>query len=378
MEHEVVAALKQMAPLKAPSPDGMPPLFYQHFWQMVNQNIINSILSWLNSSTLPHLVNHTFIALIPKIKNPEYITEYRPISLCNVLYKIFSKVLANRLKKLLPTIITEHQFAFTKDRLITNNILVAFETFYSMKKYKFGDNGFMAFKLDMTKAYNWVEWSFLENLMRKMGFCENWIGLIMVCIRTVSYSVLINGEPKGMVYPSRGIRQGDSLSLLCMEGLHGLINSAARRGDIKGFSLCREGLELTHLLFADDSLLFCRASKECETVLQILESYEQALGQKVNRNKTAILFSKAIPDSVKQAIKTALGLQEITEYEKYFGLPSLVVRRKKESFNFIKEKIWRKLHGWERKLFSQAGREVLLKSVIQAILTFTMGCFKLP
>ena len=202
MEHEVVAALKQMAPLKAPSPDGMPPLFYQHFWQMVNQNIINSILSWLNSSTLPHLVNHTFIALIPKIKNPEYITEYRPISLCNVLYKIFSKVLANRLKKLLPTIITEHQFAFTKDRLITNNILVAFETLYSMKKYKFGDNGFMAFKLDMTKAYNWVEWSFLENLMRKMGFCENWIGLIMVCIRTVSYSVLINGEPKGMVYPS--------------------------------------------------------------------------------------------------------------------------------------------------------------------------------
>ena len=163
-----------------------------------------------------------------------------------------------------------------------------------------------------------------------------------------------------------------------MEGLHGLINSAARRGDIKGFSLCREGLELTHLLFADDSLLFCRASKECETVLQILESYEQALGQKVNRNKTAILFSKATPDSVKQAIKTALGLQEITEYEKYFGLPSLVVRRKKESFNFIKEKIWRKLHGWERKLFSQAGREVLLKSVIQAILTFTMGCFKLP
>ena len=87
-------------------------------------------------------------------------------------------------------------------------------------------------------------------------------------------------------------------------------------GVIKGFSLCRGGPELTHLLFANDSLLFCRAtSEECEKVLQILESYEQASGQKVNRNKTAIFLSKATPDTLKQAIKTTLGLQEITEYE---------------------------------------------------------------
>ena len=163
---------------------------------------------------------------------------------------------------------------------------------------------------------------FLENLMRKMGFCENWINLVMECVRTVSYSVLINGEPKGLMYPSQGIRQGDPLSpflfLLCMEGLHGLINSAVRRGDIKGFLLCRGGPELTHLLFTDDSLLFCRATlEECEKVLQILESYKQASGQKVNRNKTAFFFffSKATSDTVKLAIKTTMGLQEIIEYE---------------------------------------------------------------
>ena len=98
MEHEVVATLKQMAPLKTPGPDGMPLLYYQHFWHTVNQDIISSIISCLNSSTFPHLVNHTFLALIPKKINPEFITEYRPISLCNVLYKIFSKVLANRQK----------------------------------------------------------------------------------------------------------------------------------------------------------------------------------------------------------------------------------------------------------------------------------------
>ena len=105
---EVKEALKQMAPLKAPRPDGMPPLFYQHFWGLVDNDVTNSVLSWLNSGTIPYPLNHTFVTLIPKTKNPEYVTQYRHISLCNVLYKIFSKVLANRLKKILPTIITEN------------------------------------------------------------------------------------------------------------------------------------------------------------------------------------------------------------------------------------------------------------------------------
>ena len=119
---EVATALKQMAPLKAPGPDGMRPLFYQHFWSMVNHDVTSSILSWLNSSTIPTPLNHTFITLVPKINFPEYAHQFRPISLCNVLYKIYSKVLVNRLKKLLPSIITEHQSAFTKDRLISDNI----------------------------------------------------------------------------------------------------------------------------------------------------------------------------------------------------------------------------------------------------------------
>ena len=109
LECEVTTALKQMSPLKAPSTDEMPLICYQHFWQVVDIDVVRSILSWLNSGTLPHHINHTFITFIPKIKNSEFVHEYRPISLCNVLYKIFSKVLANRLNKVLPNIITEHQ-----------------------------------------------------------------------------------------------------------------------------------------------------------------------------------------------------------------------------------------------------------------------------
>ena len=129
---EVKWAINQMAPLKALGPDGMPPLFYQHYWNLIGHDISKFVLHYLNSTTLPDHLNHTFITLIPKKKNPKVASEFRPISLCNVLYKIFSKVLANRLKKILPNIIIENQSAFTKSRLISDNILVAFESLHSM------------------------------------------------------------------------------------------------------------------------------------------------------------------------------------------------------------------------------------------------------
>ena len=123
----------------------------------MNQDLTSFILEWLNSGTLPTSLNHTFTTLIPKINSPEYVHQYSPISLFNVLYKIFSKVLANRLKKILPSIITEHQSAFTKDRLICDNIMVAFETLHCLQRYRPGTHGYMAIKLYMSKAYDWVE-----------------------------------------------------------------------------------------------------------------------------------------------------------------------------------------------------------------------------
>ena len=202
-----------------------------------------AVLSCLNSGNLLKSINHTFITLIPKVSNPESVSEFRPISLCNVLYKIISKVIANRFKPLLNSIVSETQSAFIADRLITDNILIAFESLHYMKTSSSGKEGFMALKLDMSKAYERVEWSFLEKIMLKMGFQDSWVALIMQCVSTVTYSVLLNGEPKGFIRPSRGFRQGDPLSpflfLFCAEGLNALLNKAADNGDIKGLSLCR-------------------------------------------------------------------------------------------------------------------------------------------
>ena len=186
--------------------------------------------------------------------------------------------------------------------------------------------------------------------MRKLGFEERWIDLMMVCVKSVSYSILVNGEPKGLIRPSRGIRQGDPLSpfffLLCMEGLHSLITKANNEGSIRGFSLRRRSPRLTHLRFANDSLLFCRANRhDSLKVLEILATYESVSGQQINRRKTSLFFSKSTSEEEKREIKEAFGVPEILHYDKYLGLPSLIGKQKKSGFDYIKEMIWRKLQG---------------------------------
>ena len=157
VQEEVDVAIKQMAPLKAPGSDGMPPLFFQTFWPDIGRDVSEAVLSCLNSGTILKSINHTFITLIPKVKNPETVAQFRPISLCNVIYKILSKVIANRLKPILNSIISEAQSAFVADRVITDNILIAFESLHHMKTQCSGNTGFMALKLDMSKAYDKVE-----------------------------------------------------------------------------------------------------------------------------------------------------------------------------------------------------------------------------
>ena len=202
---EVVVALKQMEPLKAPGPDGLSLLFFQHYWHAVEDDVTEAVLSFLFTGVIPPSINRTFISLIPKVKGPTKVSEFRPISLCNIIYKFVSKVVANRIKGLLPLIISDTRSAFQSDKAISDNILVAFETFHHMKNQKSMKGGFMALKLDMSKAYDRVEWRFLELTIRKMGFCNWWVDLIMSCIGSASYQVLVNGVPIGHIRPKGGL-----------------------------------------------------------------------------------------------------------------------------------------------------------------------------
>ena len=270
------------------------------------------VLNVLKSNLLMTKINKTNISLIPKTNQPTRMTEFRPISLCNTTYKIISKVLANRFKAILPNIISENQSAFTPNRLITNNVLVAFKFMHYLNHKSEGKENYMSIKLDMSKAFDRVEWSFIKGVMEKLGFVEKLIDIIMNCVSSVSYLLLINGEACGNISPSRGIRQGDPLSpclfLLCAKGFSALIHEAARNQQINGISICRGCPLITHLFFTDDSLLFYKAKEqECHTLVTILNRYEEASGQKINIDKSSVFFSLNTPQEFKESTLNILG-----------------------------------------------------------------------
>ena len=194
---------------------------------------------------------------------------------------------------------------FVSGRLITDNVLVAYETLHTMHFRKRGKKGSLALKLDISKAYDQVEWQFLQSVMEKMGFLVAWIERVMSCVTTPSFSILVNGKAYGMIHPTRGIRQVDLLLpylfLLCAEGFTALLAQAKSKGRIKGVSIYRGAPKVTNLMFADDSLLFCQATQaEGEAIAEILQTYERASGQSINLEKSLAYFSSNISDSQKQ------------------------------------------------------------------------------
>ena len=170
---EVVEALTQMCPTKAPGSDGLPAVFYQKHWQTVKQGVLSTCLHILNKQSDVAPFNYTYIVLIPKKGKPRKVTDFRPISLCNVIYRIVVKAIANRLKHVLPKIISPMQSAFIPNCLITNNIIIGYECLHKVRHCKGRKNVLVALKLDVSKAYDKLEWDFLEQMMKSLGFSHN-------------------------------------------------------------------------------------------------------------------------------------------------------------------------------------------------------------
>jgi hypothetical protein len=237
-DEEIKQALDSMADLKAPGPDGMPALFYKKFWEITGKDVVREVKALLNGGDMPQGWNETVVVLIPKAPNPDKLKDLRPISLCNVIYKIASKVLSNRLKLVIPDVISLNQSAFVPGRLITDDVLLAYELTHYMQQKRTGLEGFAALKLDMSKAYDRVEWDFLRRMMCKLGFHSDWVDVVMKLVSTVSYRVRVNGELTDQIIPQRGLRQGDPLSpylfLICDEAFSCLLNAAEDRGEMVG------------------------------------------------------------------------------------------------------------------------------------------------
>lgn len=224
-------------------------------------------------------------------------TELRPISLCNVVYKIIAKVLTRRLKTVMDQVISLNQLAFEPRQQIHDNNMVVHEILHSLKQGVDGENSRVAIKLDMAKAYDRVEWGFLIEVMDNLGVHPKFCDWIRECISRVSYNVMVNGVPSSYFRPERGLRQGDPMSsflfLVYAEALSSYIRKHEMKCRISGVRVAPAATPITYLFFADDSVVFFKA-EETETVqvVNILEDYDKASGQIINLEKSSIFLGK--------------------------------------------------------------------------------------
>ena len=376
-------AVFSMQPEKAPGIDGFNPAFYQSFWGVVKHDVVDFCQKFMGTGELPMGVNRTLVCLIPKVKGPETMANLRPISLCNVLVRILSKVLANRLKGCLGSIISDKQSAFVEGRLLTDNALVAFEVNHYMRRKKQGNNGVAGLKIDISKAYDRMEWGFIANMMNKFGFQQTWIDRVMKLISSVSYSFTHNSQEFGSVIPSRGIRQGDPISpyiyILCAEGLSAMIRRNESVGLLHGCTIARGAPTISHLLFADDCYFFFRVVEgEASVMKRILNRYEEILGQVVNYNKSTVVFSPNTSEENRRRVCDQLGVRAVNNPGDYLGMPMMVGRRKVAKFKFLLDKIDQKLRNWGNQVISKGGKITLLKAAAQTIPNFWMSLFLIP
>jgi hypothetical protein len=381
-EKEIKEALFQMFPTKAPRPDGLPAHFFQHHWDLCGEEVTTVVLPVLRREDSPVVINDTMIVLIPKVANAEELGQYIPISLCYVIYKIASKAVANRLEGILPQIISGEQSVFVPTHWIIDNIISAYKCLHFTKQKKPQELRCCALKLDMRKAYDRVEWNYLRAVTLRLGFHQLWVEAVIQLVSTVSFSVLFNGECLEKFNPIRGILQGDPISpylfLLVEEGLSCLLKGKVQSSNLSGIMLAPTALVVSHLLFADDNLLFFKATREnAQEILDVLRVYCRQSGQQINVDKSSIHFAKGVAASIREEIKDLLDVQNEALSEKYLGMPTHVGNSINESFKYLKDRVWKRVQGWMEQTLSAGGKEVLIKADAQAIPTYSMSCFKL-
>jgi hypothetical protein len=248
-----------MKSYKAPGPDGFQPIFFKLFWEDVGDDLWKFIKSAFDNGRYDPKICETLIVLLPKGESQTTFKDLRPISLCNVTYKLISKIVVSRLRPFLDGIVSPLQNSFIPGRSTKDNAIVLQEVLHSMRKSK-KKSGDMVFKLDLEKAYDRVNWSFLKDTLSKFNFPQKVISLIMYGISSASNTILWNGSKTEAFSPARGLRQGDPLSLylfvLCMEHLGAMLSKYVRDGSWKPMQITKDGTKLSHLFFADDVLLF--------------------------------------------------------------------------------------------------------------------------
>jgi len=348
---DIRKAIFEMDAFKAPGPDGYPALFFQKQWDLTGSQVTQTALNILHGKEFPEGLNETFLVLIPKVENPQSVTQLRPIGLCNVVYKAITKSIVNRLKPVLTKLIAPTQSSFVPRRQITDNIIIVQEMLHSMRRKK-GSKGFMAIKIDLEKAYDRLRWQFIRETLLEARIPQMMIYVILNCISLTTFRILWHGEKTEAFTPSRGVRQGDPLSpylfVLCMERLNHLIEAAVEKGDWKPIVASRGGPSVASLFFADDLILFGEASlAQAKIIKDCLATFCKASGQKVSYNKSSVFFSNNVEDNLARILSEELEIPRTSDLGRYLGMPTLHNRVTKQTFTRLTERVNKRLSGLE-------------------------------
>ncbi|XP_020220498.1 uncharacterized protein LOC109803368 [Cajanus cajan] len=364
---------------KCPGPDGFNLRFIKEFWDTLKEDFVGFFDEFFVNGKLVKGVNNSFITLIPKNDNPQGLGDYRPISLIGSVYKVLTKVLANRMSRVMPTIISGSQSAFVKGRQILDGVLIANEVVEEARRLR---RALVCFKVDFEKAYDSVNWEYLWDVMGKMGFGPTWVSWMRECVCLTKSSVLINGSPTEEFNVGRGLRQGDPLSpflfLIAAEGLNQMVQLAVSLDLWKSFIVGKDKIQISHLQFADDTLLLTQGDwRSLETIKAILQNFELVSGLKVNFSKSN-LIGMNMPDQWLEQGANLLNCRRGAFPFKYLGLPVGDHPARGAMWQVIVEVVQRRLALWENKYISLAGRVILLKSVLSALPTYFLSFYKAP
>eukprot|EP00253_Pinus_taeda_P011233 PITA_11233 len=351
---EVKEAMAQLKDGKAPGPDGFTSNFFHEFRDLISSEVWDLVeesrsMHWV----LPSL-NSTFIALVPKGEEANTPNKFQPIVLYNVIYKRISKVVANRLKPLLPLLILPEQTGYVEGRQIMDGIILSNEVIHSLKILK---KPGMIMKLDPSKAFDKLSWEYIQQMLLAFGFSATWTRWIMNLISSPCFSVLLNASLSMPFHPSRGIRQGDPLSLfifiLMAEGLSGLLHHAVSSNAVKGLAL------------------------HAKSFKSFLSLFSEASGTSINASKSQLFFFNT-PVSTQRNISRILGFSIAALPSKYLGAPLMASALKHASWRTLLDKLEARLSSWTYRSLNIASRLTLIKSVLQAMPLYLFSLLAAP
>lgn len=378
-EAEIWAALNNIGDNKSPGPDGFSAKFFKSAWPVVGSSVTAAIQEFFMNSILLKQINHAVIALIPKTSHAAEVGDFRPIACCNVIYKIIAKILANRIRPLLDSLVDRAQSAFIPGRHMVDNIHLMQELLRGYNRKRSSPR--CTIKIDLKKAFDSISWDFMKQVLLGLNFPKQFISWVMECVSSTSYSIAINGNVHGFFKGRRGLRQGDPLSpylfILCLEYLSRSIKLATAVPDFNFHPKCGS-LRITHLAFADDLMLLSRGdSGSIGILMHCLRDFGACSGLHMNISKSNIYLAgldRCVSDDILAVSQLSVGSMPF----RYLGIPLAASSLKLLNFAPLLEAISNLLKSWEDMSLSYAGRTELIRSVLQGVQCFWLAIFPLP